>query len=432
MEYSFKAKQALNKNEHSSAFDLFGKAASLESQVAKFYFDKSELEPTRSVLIRSAAFLNLKAGRIEEAKEFIFFGLLNSKDELIKEQLNDALEVAVSMSNYSGEIASKEYNYLSVLRQRSINYILEPSLGTFGASVSLDMIRDFSTNFLKSLKAYAVSTLTRTVKNKEFSDEALKEFEKLTNPLLTASSYGSFKFSIANDFLPRTGEDKKIVDLKTNIIYKYHENIFTNPLDDSQINEFKKGYSNNELNKIFRPLTKIKSRKSPYKVGYYDDENFKKVFIPRIANDQKKKLLPIQQLSKEEIGKLESSISHTRESESGKVSKKVIYREELKSYEFDQAIKEIIPKDESPVLLNEEVLLNISFDSNSGFRLSFPDFDIESTDIEFQRGLNTLNEMFYDKIIQLANKKEKNDQEELDWNFVKKLINNPDSLIKKI
>lgn len=59
MDYSFKAKQAAFENKHNKAFELFYKAAELESEVAKFYFDKPELEPTRSVLIRSAAFLNL-------------------------------------------------------------------------------------------------------------------------------------------------------------------------------------------------------------------------------------------------------------------------------------------------------------------------------------------------------------------------------------
>ena len=76
----------------------------------------SELEPTRSVLIRSAAFLNLKAGLVANAQRFIFFGLLNSKDELIKSQLNNALELSVSLTNLSPQEATKEFNYLNLLR----------------------------------------------------------------------------------------------------------------------------------------------------------------------------------------------------------------------------------------------------------------------------------------------------------------------------
>ncbi|WP_299123172.1 hypothetical protein [uncultured Winogradskyella sp.] len=430
MDFSFKAKQAAIENNHSSAFELFTKAANLESQVAEFYFDKPEHEPTRSVLIRSAAFLNLKAGLIDKAQEFIFFGLLNCKDELIKSQLNDALEIAISLKNMSQTVASSEYNYLSILRQKSIHYVLEPSIGSFGGSVSLDMIRDFSSNFLKSLKSYASSTFKRITSDLDYSEEAGKEFERLTNPLVTGSSYGSFKFSIANDFIGRPGEDEKIVALKSNIIKKYHENIFTNPLKDEDIKVLKEGYSKEEINQIFRPLTKIKSRNSHYKVGYYDTENFSKVFVPKIANDQKKKLLPIQELSKEDIGQLESSIIHTRELNSGRVSKKTIFREELKAYEFDQSIKEIHSKDYSPIILNEEIILNISFDSTNGFKLSFPDFDVEITDTEYQSGLNNLSDLLYKKIIYLVNKKEKNDSEEADFSFIKKLINDTDSLKK--
>lgn len=127
MDYSFRAKQALEEGKHSSAFELYIKAAELESKVAEFYFDKPESEPTRSVIIRSAAFLNIKAGLIENAKRFIFFGLLNTNDQLIKDQLNNALELAVSLGNMPAEAASGEYNYINLLRQRSVHYILEPS-----------------------------------------------------------------------------------------------------------------------------------------------------------------------------------------------------------------------------------------------------------------------------------------------------------------
>ena len=108
MDYSFRAKQALEEGKHSSAFELYIKAAELESKVAEFYFDKPESEPTRSVIIRSAAFLN-------------------TNDQLIKDQLNNALELAVSLGNMPAEAASGEYNYINLLRQRSVHYILEPS-----------------------------------------------------------------------------------------------------------------------------------------------------------------------------------------------------------------------------------------------------------------------------------------------------------------
>ncbi|QLG45301.1 hypothetical protein [Costertonia aggregata] len=428
MDYSFKAKQAVSENNSDYAFEMFCKAAEIESKVAKFYFDKPELEPTRSVLIRSAAFLNLKAGLIDKAQEFIFFGLLNVTDKEIKSQLNDALEISVSLKNMSPYGASNEYNYLTQLRQKSIHYILEPSHSVFGNSVSLEMLKDFSNNFLKSLKSYASSMFTRFAKDWDYSEEAAKEFEKLANPLLTGSSIGSFKFSLANDFLSREGEDDKIKQLKSNIVEKYHTNIFINPLDTESIQILKKEFSDKEINDIFRPLTRIKAKNSAYKIGYYDTDNYNKIFIPRIATEQKKKLLPIVEINKDEIGRLESSIVHRRELSSGKVSKQTIISEELKSYEFEQLIKEITPKNYSSVILNEEILLNINFDSENGFDMSFPDFDLKTIDTEYQRGLDKLSELLYLKIIQIAEKDVRDDIEQAEWDFIKKIISNPEAL----
>ncbi|MEL7122204.1 MAG: hypothetical protein AAFO07_22335, partial [Bacteroidota bacterium] len=237
----------------------------------------------------------MKAGLIDDAQEFIFFGLLNVEDEMIKSQLNDALEISVALKNMSPYHASNEYNYLNMLRQKSIHYVLEPANPIFGGSVSLEMIRDFSNNFLKSLKSYASSMFSRMTSDIEYSEEAEKAFEKLANPLITGSSYGSFKFSLANDFLNRTGEDEKVNKLKSSIVEKYHENIFTNPLDEESIKVAKKEFSNEELNNIFRPLTRIKAKNTPYKVGYYDTQNFNKVFLPKIATAQRKNLLPINE-----------------------------------------------------------------------------------------------------------------------------------------
>jgi len=430
MDYSFQAKQAASENKHDLSFDLFSKAAKLESKVAKFYFDKPELEPTRSVLVRSAAFLNLKAGLIENAQEFIFFGLLNIKNELIKSQLNDALEISVSLKNMSPFKASSEYNYLNLLRQKSIHYVLEPSSTVFGGSVSLEMVRDFSSNFLKSLKSYALSMYTRMAKGIDAFEENDKEFEKLANPLLTSSSYGSFKFSLANDFLKRYGEDERINELKSNIVEKYHNNIFTNPLDSHNIKILKREFNNEEINDIFRPLSRIKAKNSPYKVGYYNTENFSKIFVPRIATEQKKELLPIKEINKDDIGKLESLIVHRRELNSGKTSKKTILYEELKSLEFDKFVKEITPKNRSSILLNKEILLNINFDSESGFKFSSPDFYVETTDTEYQRCLNKLFELLYSKIFEIINKATRNDIELEQWDFIKKIINNPKALKK--
>lgn len=431
MEYSFKAKQALSEGKHGPAFEHYIKAAELESQVAEFYFDKPDLEPTRSVVIRSAAYLNIKAGQIERAKRFIFFGLLNIKDTLIKEQLNNALELAVSYSNMTADAASREFNYINLLRQRSIHYVIEPANLAFGHSVSLQSIKDFSEGYLKSLKAFAVSKFKRVMEiENEVQESFVKEIEKLVNPLVTSSAYGSFKFSIANDFLSREGEKKDVLKLKANIVSKYHNEIFINPLADNDIESLKSNFSDEEINDIFRPLTKIKSNNTPYKIGYYDSEDFNKKFVYRILNKQRQKLLTVKSISQEDIGELESSITHKRSSQGGKVHKTTIFKEQLKKYEFDIRINQIEPKDSAPIFLAEEILLNVAFNSDTGFTITFDDFRVEYTDIQYDKTLKCFYTLFYEKIVHILRIDDRNLEEQKDWDAIRRLIGNPEALKK--
>jgi len=431
MDFSFKAKQALEQGNYSAAFDLYIQAAELESKVAEFYFDKPELEPTRSVVIRSAAFLNIKAGQIEQARKFIFFGLLNINDALIKDQLNNALELAVSLGNMTADAASREYNYINLLRQRSVHYVIEPANLAFGHSISLESIKDFSEGYLKSLKAFAVSKFKRVLEiENEVQETFVKEIEKLVNPLVTSSAYGSFKFSIANDFLSREGEKKEVLELKANVVSKYHNEIFINPLADNDIEVIKGDFSEEEVNDIFRPLAKIKANNTPYKVGYYDSEDFNKKFVNRIVNKQRQKLLTVRLITQEDIGELESSITHKRSSLGGKVHKTTIFKEQLKSAELNLKTNQIEPTDNAPLILNEEILLDINFNSNIGFTFSYPDFRIEKTDIEYHKALKNFYNAFYEKLKYLASTETKNEEELKDWDVAKKLIGNPDALKK--
>src|SRR5688572_22799551 len=100
MEYSFKAKIARDARKEDEALEYYENAAKLETQAAEYYFDKIKLEPTRSIIIRSAAFLNLKAGFIDNAEKFIFWGIVNTKDKLVREQLYDALQICIAYKNF--------------------------------------------------------------------------------------------------------------------------------------------------------------------------------------------------------------------------------------------------------------------------------------------------------------------------------------------
>lgn len=429
MELSFKAKQALSELNYGESLKLYTEAARLESEVAEFYFDKIELEPTRSILIRSAAFMNLKAGLIEEAQKFIFFGLLNVSDELVKSQLNDALELSVSLKNMAPVNAATEFNYLQVLRQRSVHYVLEPADIRYGHSVSLEMIKEFTESYLKSLKAFGVAKLRKIVGAVNSAQEEIEEsFANLVNPLVSQTQYGSFKFSIANDFVQRQGEKKEIQKLKANIVNEYHSEIFTNPLSDSDIVELKESFNETEMNEIFRPLTKIKANNAPFKVAYYDTESYNKVLASKIVNKQKKQIITPKVVTVEDIGELQSYLVHKTSSSTGSTIKKTLFTENFKKYESDVLIKDIKAENQSPIILSEELVVSMNFSSDIGFTITFDDLTLSVTDTTFDKALQGFQNEFYNLIVSLTHTEEKDEKQTKEFEVIKKLINNPDAI----
>lgn len=430
MESSFKAKQALNAKEFSKAYELYEEAAELESKAAEFYFERADLEPTRSIIIRSAAFLNLKAGRLIEAQKFIFFGLTHSQDQSIIEQLNDALELLVSLKNLSPTDITREYNYLAALRQRSMHYILEPETPFYGKSVKMEALRDFSDSYLKSLKAFAKVKLQELYPQIDGSS-LRKSVEKVINPLITSTSYGSFKFSIANDILQRPFEETGIIEFKSNIIYQYHHEIFTLSLDDNQIDKLKDSFDQSDVNQIFRPISKIRSRNSGYNVGYYDSENYRKRYIKKLLNKQKKRLLPPTPYTEEQIGDLVSQLTHIREGKGGRKRKTTIREDHLRQTSFDREIRQISPANEKPIIFHEGIIISVFWESDSGFKIEFEDFDITAEGVVYEDTLKEFYQTFYDKLILLANLNERNPEEQKNWDAIKNYIGNINTLTKK-
>ena len=81
----------MRKNEE-EASRLFRKAFELEREAALLCADDLDLEPTRSVLLRSAASLAMDCGELREAERLISLALSGNPPEEIAEELRDLLE----------------------------------------------------------------------------------------------------------------------------------------------------------------------------------------------------------------------------------------------------------------------------------------------------------------------------------------------------
>jgi hypothetical protein len=429
MDYSFQAKSAREKGNENDALKLYEEAAHLESQAADFYIERIDLEPTRSILIRSAAFLNLKAGLPENAEKYIFLGIINTEDKYIKEQLYEALELCLSQRKLDQTDIFRNVHYINTLRQKSQYYSIEPLNDLNGGHVSLDVLSEFSNNYIKSFFAYSrqrykESYLEIYPNEYERVEKSSFHFQEKVKPLITSSSFGSFKFSIATDFVDYQNENKIVNKLKSNILFDYHNDIFIKELTDENIDSFKKRYTEDEITAIFKPLFNIKSNKSNYNVLYYDKEDLRKHTIKKENISQRKKLLPTKAVNEEEIGVLVSELIHSKSSK-----KNVVYKQVLTTASFDLTTKSIKPKNLPEILLNEEILIHIDFDAASGFTFSFDELNIESKSNDYFEGLNSLYILFLERIRMLFDSTNlptffKGEERDL----IQRLINDPSSL----
>lgn len=85
---------AIKNNNHESAISLFKKAFELEKRAADVLKENVNVEPTRSVLYRSAGWMAFHAGMFKEAHEMAVEGKRFCIHNELKEELEDLFEAA--------------------------------------------------------------------------------------------------------------------------------------------------------------------------------------------------------------------------------------------------------------------------------------------------------------------------------------------------
>ena len=311
--------------------------------------------------------------------------------------------------------------------------MIEPKARNFSSAVSLEMISDFANNFTKSLKAYSKYQFKQTFRNATHDAEELEvnaeKFQEEVEPVLTTAAFGSFRFSVASDFLLRVGENEEVAALKAAVVQQYHETIFTRDMDSEFILEIKQNLSDEEIDHIFRPIFNIRSEKSEYRVSYYDKDTFRRKVLKRTVNADKNKLLPVKQINADDIGKLETTLSHIRKLNQGSgLSRSIILKQELKAYSFDYTTSILEPKNQPAIILNQEIRINIGFNSEVGFTFSFDDLPIEVTSLNYEDGLDKFYLQFISFITNLAAKEIHDEAESKYWLTITKLVANPDAV----
>ncbi|MBI4645080.1 MAG: hypothetical protein HY738_00430 [Bacteroidia bacterium] len=162
---------------------LFKKAFEIEKEIALYTHNNNLEEPSRSVLLRSAASLAINSGELREAEKLIALGLSEEPPFDIAEQLRNLLE---------------EVNFERHLKLKGISIDMsEIQLTVVGPDVGFGMIR--SDEFLDRINTFEKLT-QRTAERKlgkPFREKGIsKEIKKNFIPYLSVPRAASFAITI--------------------------------------------------------------------------------------------------------------------------------------------------------------------------------------------------------------------------------------------
>jgi hypothetical protein len=411
--------ESLDLKHSDKAMSLYKKAGKLQDEIVASLMELKELDGEQIESLRIAAIYHIKSNEVTKAKKYLYHALAYCKDKSLLMQLEDIIKEVL----LEGENAPS-YNYLKTLRNNAIEYILDPLNPYHGTSISLENIKDFSTYYLAGLKAYGFALAKKINKNIDVIN-----VKKLFTPLVCDLNYGSCKISISMDYISR-GETEEFTEIKKDLVKSFHENILNNKLSNEDVATLKKQFSADDLDQIFRPVSKIRSVANSYAVTFINKQTIGRVTIPAISHMQRSILLKKMEVIQEEIGILENIILYKSKDALGKSKSKTIFQEPLKTIDKEITVQEIKPAHYSTILLAKPINIDIHFDEESGFTLRYDELKIESQEKNYNAALTKLHDRIYQRAIYFATHDiEAYEEEQL--RIIKTIIPNPRALLKK-
>lgn len=423
MEYSQKAKISLNDGDLASATTLYKQAADLEVKVVDYYLSKEGSKRSKSIFVRSAAFLCLKAGEYDRAYPLILEGLrISDEFPSIKEELLEAMEVYIGNRRQLQTGDTKTgINYESLLAKNSIEYTISSANPTFGTKIPVSDAYDFLKNYDSSILAYAKAEYRHEgIPGKLTTSQLKSEIV----PLITAVSNGSLKVSIAMDFLKR-GQSDDFTHFKEILGKKFHKDILTPDYTEERIESYIKRYEPEERKGIFEPIFKIRSSRSNYDVSYKRFEHINKIRLNPIKDIKKTKLVSYQ---KEEVVIKEIETLLVGVDSTGRRSNKNILGSLGKVTSYSNSLeKDFIDMPKSgQINLNEPLLINFNWTADDNFTVWNETLGFEAHGALLPDAINVLSLKIEEDIISLNNisyNKFNTDQRNR-MKFYRKLINN--------
>ena len=436
MTLSMQAKVFMAQGELNKAQEFYDAASDVENKVADYYLNKIELEPTRSLLLRSAVYLNLKANKFDQAEFYIYAALQHATDADVRMQLKEALRYCLDNQQEELSLTENGFEYLDHLKKTQVSYVIEPVDHRFSTFVTVNQALSFLQNIKSSFSSFTQILFANTFKDDDkYAAEIEKHskfFAESAQPILAEAGIGSFKVSLATDSLNRMDEDKKIVMLKKDLLPTFHTKFMAADLHQGYIEDLKKEYDSENLDSIFRPILRIRDKNSQIKVSYIDRKSFKRRLISKTDNSHKNMLLTKTNVTADEIGVLSQVIKHTK-AFGNKTRGKTILSRTFKNFSFDEAIDHVFSDKSGDIILTQSINITVEFDSTVGFSAEFGELAIRVEDTDHDSVIKKFNNAFINLVYVLREKaKDENynltDSEKGQWKLIKNLIADVNSL----
>lgn len=370
-------------------------AYGLEKKAAEFLKDKYEIEPTRSVLYRSAASLAFKCEKYTEAIDLIVEALKGNIFEEIKTELLDLLKQAVGSRTQT----IKSNDYLDLLNKNSVSLKLEDRTGKYAGAFVIPHVVDFLRNFNQSYQNYAEAKFIQEIDKDSVHDFefALNDFKSKSNLLGSNTAFNSFGINITaeNSLMDHFNVfTKEFEDMKNNLFTEFKEDVIYPDYEDPIFQErITNKFNDEERRKIFSPVFNSISKSKDYKISITDNEfkaKIKEFKTPTITIKQK--LIPPPPAPTE----VDADTSLTRKIEQiTGTKKKTILIENIKYFEQEFHLNNL-ESEKKNIYFNEPNVILLVFENNY-YRIDDDNYKILVSNKDFDAVLSLYNKSFIQK-----------------------------------
>jgi hypothetical protein len=348
MSYAFLADNAKRKDDFIEYLALIKKAFALDKEASLMLKDNLGAEPTRSVLLRSAATLAVQCGEYDEAIQLVAYGLIGNPGAELKAELMDILNEVTLEQEGSQEQLRNSNAYLQFLRNKAINIKIDTKPNAFySRAVEVDAVLTALRNFKTSILNYIEVSFKKTFQVNDFDDfgNTLSLIKKGFNPLLVNLSFKSFSASICvDDVVMSKNYRQSILAWKDEHLFeRFKEDVID--IDYNSVTNLKyltDKFTPEERHLIYNPIIDTVKNISKYRIHITDKDfkHYQKTFEP-ITKSAKEILSPKIVYPPSENPKILIQ-SFALVDEPGQVGKKTIFDyHEMESAEFRRTINQV-------------------------------------------------------------------------------------------